>query len=182
MNYWLSLFVLLSMLPVSANAYVCSRVTTISNGPDTGPSLSWFSRIIPISINEDGTSQLDADQEFQVVEAYRVWERLESDSDTCPGAAVALQIYDLTLVPPARFNTSSRSIGYNYPHLIQTRTLWYSGTKTGPTPSLQGSSLSPPQRISLRTAELSMRISNSMPPISNLQVSRTPTATAQRPI
>ena len=67
MNYWLSLFVLFSMLPVSANAYVCSRVTT-PNGPDTGPSLSWFSRIIPISINEDGTSQLDADQEFQVVE------------------------------------------------------------------------------------------------------------------
>ena len=137
MNYWLSLFVLLSMLPVSANAYVCSRVTT-PNGPDTGPSLSWFSRIIPISINEDGTSQLDADQEFQVVEAsYRVWERLESDSDTCRSSRGSLQIYDLTLVLPARFarRLAAQSVTTTS-HLIQMRTLWYSGTRTGPTPPL----------------------------------------------
>ena len=115
MNYWLSLFVLFSMLPVPANAYVCSRVTT-PNGPDTGPSLSWFSRIIPISINEDGTSQLDADQEFQVVEAsYRVWERLESDSDTCPGAVEGTTDirFDFGAAGEIR-TTSSRSIGYNY--------------------------------------------------------------------
>ena len=63
------------VLPLSANAYVCSRVTT-PNGPDTGPSLSWFNRVIPIAIHEDGTNQIDADEEFQVVEAsYRVWER-----------------------------------------------------------------------------------------------------------
>ena len=115
MRYWLTVFILISVLPLSANAYVCSRVTT-PNGPDTGPSLSWFNRVISIAIHEDGTNQIDADQEFQAVEAsYRVWEKLESISDTCPGAVEGSTDirFDFGAAGEIR-TTSSRSVGYNY--------------------------------------------------------------------
>ena len=85
------------------------------DGPDTGP-LSWFNRIIPIAINEDGTEELEAELEFQIVEAsYRVWETLEATSTDCPGGVEGSTDikFDFGAEGDLR-TTSSRAVGYNY--------------------------------------------------------------------
>ena len=125
--------------PLPANAYVCSRVTT-PNGPDTGPSLSWFNRVISIAIHEDGTNQIDADEEFQAVEAsYRVWEKLSPFLIPAQVQSRAVRIYDLTLVPLVRFvrRLAGQSV-ITTSLLIQMRILLCSGTKTGHTSLLGG--------------------------------------------
>lgn len=100
-----------------ALAYVCSRVTTPA-GPDTGPSLSWFERTIPISVHEDGTSQIQGLQEFETIaSSFRVWENLEntSASGPCSGAiegSTDLQ-FDLGANDELR-TTNSRWVGYDY--------------------------------------------------------------------
>ena len=142
MRYWLTVFILISVLPLSANAYVCSRVTT-PNGPDTGPSLSWFNRVISIAIHEDGTNQIDADEEFQAVEAsYRVWEKLESISDTCPGAVEGSTDirFDFGAAGEIR-TTSSRSVGYNYLAPDTNENIVVFWDEDWPHPSSVGSSL-----------------------------------------
>ena len=115
MKLWATLFLLLTTLTQSANAYVCSRVTT-PDGPDTGPSLSWFNRVIPISINENGTEQIEFNQEFQIIqESYQVWEQLESTSTDCAGNTEGNTDirFDFGDSDQPR-TTSSRAVGYNY--------------------------------------------------------------------
>ena len=169
--------------PVPANAYVCSRVTT-PDGPDTGPSLSWFNRVIPIAIHEDGTNQIDADEEFQAVEAsYRVWEKLESVSDTCPGAVEgATDIrFDFGAAGEIR-TTSSRSIGYNYLAPDTNENIVVFWDEDWPHTSLGGVIALTTTTHIPQDGRIMMQISSSMPPTSSSQPSRTPTATAQRPI
>ena len=100
-----------------ASAYVCSRVTTPA-GPDTGPSLSWFSRTIPIAIHEDGTEQIDGIEEFSTIAAsFRIWEKLEntSSNSTCNDGAEGSTDLSFDLGPDGQLRTTtSRWVGYDY--------------------------------------------------------------------
>ena len=113
----LLLGMLLFVFAESATAYVCSRVTTPA-GPDTGPSLSWFSRTIPISLHVDGTNQISNRDEFSaIVDSFRTWELLQTTSSTpdCPNDVEGNTdlLFDLGSDDEWR-TTESRWVGYDY--------------------------------------------------------------------
>lgn len=94
----------LLFVPTKGFSYRCSRANE-SNSAAHRPSLSWSSRTIPISLNEEGTVDIPGDEEFSFLEeSLRVWER----SREC--------------LPPQRTidtrfsvnSTDSHAIGYNF--------------------------------------------------------------------
>ena len=117
MRYRYLVAVCISLLAETSAAYVCSRVTTPA-GPDTGPSLSWFSRTIPIALHEDGTEQIAGAEEFAtLVASFRIWEKLE-DTSSGPGCGNDVEgntdlVFDLGSETELR-TTSSRWVGYDY--------------------------------------------------------------------
>ncbi|MEE8410032.1 MAG: matrixin family metalloprotease [Myxococcota bacterium] len=60
--------------PVPAHAWICSRALD-NAGEETGPSLSWFTRTITYALHEDGTADIAAKDEMNVMRAaFQKWE------------------------------------------------------------------------------------------------------------
>lgn len=133
---WTSFIAAITLLSLGtpSSAYVCSRVTTMS-GPDTGPSLSWFSRTIPIHFQQDGTSQIDGDSEFAVLmSSFRTWEELQNQE--CSSASTDLT-FDFGQGNSPQL-TASRWVGYNYLNPADNQNVILFWDENWPHPELNG--------------------------------------------
>ncbi len=101
-----------------ALAFVCTRVQEdpiAGAAQGAGPSLSWYSRQLPYSLNRNGTRDISGDIEFgDLRAAFQVWvHKSDSSSTSCPDNASTTA--DISFVERRATELSSSShIGYNF--------------------------------------------------------------------